>query len=88
MDFKNMFKPTELNKIYSEISTKSEYQKDMQRYLDIGFAQGFVEGIKLLDKDYQHIIIENFKKDSNKSDTVNYILRLWNEYIECINSVF
>lgn len=79
MDFTNIYKPTELTKIYNEISSDSQYQKDMQKYMDFGYAQGFIQAIKFQTKENQDFIMNEIKESSKDSNTEKYIIRLWEE---------
>ena len=79
MDFTNILRPTELAKIYNDIQSESQYQKDMQKYMNLGYAQGFIQAIKLHKKDDQEFIMSRFKDLSKGSDVEKYIIRLWED---------
>lgn len=80
MDFTNIFKPTETTNIYTEIQNKSQYQKDMQEYMNLGYAKGFIQAIKFQSKEEQEFIMKKFKELSKNSNVEKYIIRLWKEY--------
>ena len=70
MDLNKMFKLTEQQKILNEINKQSAYQKDMQLYCELGFAQGIVETLKIIKKGRDlksetmyELIISNFGDD-------------------------
>lgn len=70
MDLNKMFKLTEQQKILNEINKQSAYQKDMQLYCELGFAQGIVEILKIIKKGRDlksetmyELIISNFGDD-------------------------
>lgn len=50
MDLNKMFKLTEQQKILNEINKQSSYQKDMQLYCELGFAEGVAGTLKLIKK--------------------------------------
>lgn len=80
MDFTNIYKPTESAKIYSEINSNSQYQKDIQSHMDFGFAQGFIQAIKFQTKEDQELIMNKIKELSKGSNAEKYIIRLWEEF--------
>lgn len=79
MDFTNLLKPTELSKIQDELSVQSSYQKDIINYTNLGYAQGFIQALKFMNKDEQEDVIKSLKRNSDKSDVFNYIFRLWED---------
>lgn len=80
MDFTNIYKPTESAKIYNEINSNSQYQKDIQNYMNFGYAQGFIQAIKLQTKEDQEFIMNKIKELSKGSNAEKYIIRLWEEF--------
>lgn len=78
MDFTNILRPTELAKIYNDIQSESQYQKDMQKYMNLGYAQGFIQAIRFNKKEDQEIIINKLKEIPD-FEAKEYIIRLWED---------
>lgn len=47
--------------------------------MNLGYAQGFIQAIKLHKKDDQESIMSRFKELSKDSDAEKYIIRLWED---------
>lgn len=80
MDLNKMFKLTEDTKILNEISEMSTYMKDIEMYVNYGYAKGIVETIKLIKqgeelkgKEIYEIVTKSF---SDNDDIGNMVKRL------------
>lgn len=73
------FKPTNHNKILSEINEQSSYQKDMNSYYELGYAHGIVDILKgvenHMDKEIFSIMIESLDDENSPK----YVKRLWDD---------
>lgn len=85
MDLNYAFKPTELTKIRQEISSESNYCKDMMMNYNLGYAEGFIAVMKFMsEKDRLFTIEEIVKLHNIDADNKiwEYIIRLYNEKIK------
>ncbi len=80
MDLNKMFKLTEDTKILNEISEMSTYMKDIEMYVNYGYAKGIAETLKLIKqgeelegKEIYEVIIKGF---SDNDDIGNMVKRL------------
>lgn len=88
MDLKSIFKQAESSKISEEIMNQSTYQKDINNYYSLGFANGTVNTMKVMSKEDREIFIKGLKelydKDTEKNKTLEYIFRLYNDEFKLI----